>query len=105
MLKVVIGSSGTGFKYWDDKFQSSRRIGLLATHREFAMNYVSNNADYAYLTSSDPAASNPTDIANEMNSYVDNRIPTQIIVDRKNCNQTSYFRFQSRRFNFYCWSR
>lgn len=83
MLKVVIGSSGTGFKYWDDKFQSSRRIGLLAIHREFAMNYVSNNADYAYLTSSDPAASNPTDIANEMNSYVDNRIPTQIIVDRK----------------------
>ena len=82
-LKVIIGSAGSGFIYWNDKFQSTKRLELLSEHRRFAMNYISNNADYLYITSSDPAASNPNDIANEMKIYVNDRIPSKIIVDRK----------------------
>jgi len=53
-----------------------------SSSRQFAMNYLKNNADYAYLTSNDNAAEDPFTIAKELEGYLNNEIPSEIIVDR-----------------------
>lgn len=82
-IKVVIGSIGAGFNTWEEKFQHERRVSLLYTGRHTAANYAVKTANYIYITSNDPGASDPLDIANEIKGYIDNRKPSEIIVDRK----------------------
>lgn len=78
-IKVVVGSIGSGFANWSKEFPSE--LNQKISRRKYAMNYLKNNADYAYLTSNDNAAEDPLSIARELQSYLDN-FPSQIIVDR-----------------------
>jgi UDP-N-acetylmuramoyl-L-alanyl-D-glutamate--2,6-diaminopimelate ligase len=81
-IKVVIGAVGTGFVGWDKEFTSERFLNERSNFRRYAMNYVKENADFAYLTSNDNAADNPLDIALELQSYLNNEIPSVIETDR-----------------------
>lgn len=82
-IKVVAGAVGTGFKTWNKEFSSESFISKRGKARKYAMDYVKKNADFIYITSNDNAAEDPLSIAQEMNSYLSNQIPSTIIVDRK----------------------
>lgn len=82
-IKVVTGAVGTGYVNWIKEFHTEEYLKKISGFRQFAMNYVKENADYAYLTSCDNAAENPLTIAQEMQSYINNIIPSTIEVDRK----------------------
>ena len=81
-LKVVTGAVGTGYVNWNKIFHTEEYLSKISGFRQFAMNYVKEYADYAYLTSCDNAAENPLNIAQEMQSYLNNRIPSTIEIDR-----------------------
>ena len=80
---TVFGSAGFGFNTWDKKYSNLERLNKIPAIRSFACNYISNNCDKVYITSLDPAASNPTEIASELKSLINNRIENVIEVDRK----------------------
>lgn len=67
---LVIGSIGVGHKTWNEEFNSKEQEKRLSQARKYAMAYASSYCDYIYLTSSDPASSNPYEIANEMERYL-----------------------------------
>ncbi len=81
---LVIGSIGVGHNTWNDEFNSKEQEERLKKARKYAMEYSSDYCDYIYLTSSDPASSDPYKIANEMESYLINNhfFKTKIEVDR-----------------------
>ena len=83
---LVIGSIGVGHNTWNDEFNSKEQEERLKKARKYAMEYSSDYCDYIYLTSSDPASSDPYKIANEMESYLINNhfFKTKIEVDRYN---------------------
>lgn len=81
-VKVVVGSTGTGFANWTKEFSSELYLSKRSKARRFAMNYVKENADFAYLTSNDNANENPKIICEEMQSYLNGEIPSVIVVDR-----------------------
>ena len=81
---LVIGSIGVGHNTWNDEFNSKEQEERLKKGRKYAMEYSSDYCDYIYLTSSDPASSDPYKIANEMESYLINNhfFKTKIEIDR-----------------------
>ena len=81
---LVIGSIGVGHNTWNDEFNSKEQEERLKRARKYAMEYSSDYCDYIYLTSSDPASSDPYKIANEMELYLINNhfFKTKIEVDR-----------------------
>ena len=82
-IKVVCGMPGVGFKTWKNHLNSERRIKLLDYIYRDAMICVKKNADYVYLTSNDPAASNPMEICTKLQNHINNEIPSKILIDRK----------------------
>ena len=82
-VKAMISSPGSGYKYWNDIFKSAKRDIALTNARKSSAKYASLYADYIYITSNDPAASNPLVIANEIKGYINDEKPSKIIVDRK----------------------
>ena len=82
-IKVVLGSIGTGFESWSKEFNSNLFISKRSYTRNYAMNYLKKYADYAYITSNDNAAEDPYNIAKELQGYLNNEIPSQIIIDRE----------------------
>ena len=82
-IKVVTGAVGTGFINWNKEFHTEEYLSKISGFRQYAMNYVRDNADYAYLTSCDNAAEDPYMIAQEMQRYINNEISTTIVVDRE----------------------
>ena len=81
-IKVVVGSIGTGFVSWGKEFSSNLYMSQRGKIRSFAMGYLQKYADFAYLTSNDNAAENPLNIAQELQGYLSNKIPSTIVVDR-----------------------
>ena len=83
---LVIGSIGIGHNTWNDEFNSKEQEEKLKHARRYAMNYACRYSDFIYLTSSDPASSDPYIIANEMESYLINNhfFKTKIEIDRYN---------------------
>lgn len=81
-IKVVIGSMGTNFKYWDDRFKTPQFIAERHAIRKYAMNLLNQYADYVYLTEDDNAAEKVEDICNEMLGYLNSTVVSNIILDR-----------------------
>ena len=67
---LVIGSIGIGHDTWSEEFNTKEQEVKLSRAREYACSYASNYCDYIYLTSSDPASTDPLKIANEMETYL-----------------------------------
>ncbi len=82
-VKVVCGMPGEGFKTWEPHLSSERRKSILDYIHRDAMYCVRKNADYAYLTSNDPAATNPMEICLNLQRHINSVIPSCIITDRK----------------------
>lgn len=82
-IKVVIGSTGTGYIHWDKVYKSERFVSSRSDMRKFACQYVKQHADQVYLTSNDNGADSAYEIALEMQSYINKEIPSVIEVDRK----------------------
>lgn len=82
-IKVVVGSLGTNFKTWDEKFKSNRYLESVKPSRIFACELLKKYADYAYLTENDNASESVTDICKELQSYLEDVIPSTIVEDRE----------------------
>lgn len=79
---LVTASIGQGFSTWEEKYNSKEQKEHLSRTRKFSMEYASRYANYIYLTSSDPANSDPYEIDNEMKSYIKDEIEAIIDIDR-----------------------
>ena len=79
---LVTASIGQGFSTWEEKYNSKEQKEHLTRTRKFSMEYASRYANYIYLTSSDPASTDPYEIDNEMKSYIKDEIEAIIEVDR-----------------------
>ena len=79
---LVTASIGQGFSTWEEKYNSKEQKEHLTRTRKFSMEYASRYANYIYLTSSDPANSDPYEIDNEMKSYIKDEIEAIIDIDR-----------------------
>ena len=79
---LVTASIGQGFSTWEEKYNSKEQKDHLTRTRKFSMEYASRYANYIYLTSSDPASTDPYEIDNEMKSYVKDEIEAIIDIDR-----------------------
>lgn len=93
-IKVVIGSMGYGFKYWDDKFKTQEFASQRKQSRKFAMSLLKNAVDYVYLTESDSGKENAYDICLELQKNLDNVVPSEIIVDREKAIKTAILNSQ-----------
>ena len=82
-IKVVVGSTGYGYKYWDEKFKTEEFAKQRKEYRKYAMELLNGIADYVYLTESDNGKENVMDICTELQSYLDKNISSTIIVDRE----------------------
>lgn len=82
-IKVVTASIGTGFVNWGKEFSSELYMSKRPKIRKFAMDYLTQYADFAYITSNDNAAEDPHAIALELKEYINGKIPSTIVVDRK----------------------
>lgn len=82
-IKVVVGSTGYGYKYWEEKFKTEEFAKQREKYRKYAMNLLKDIVDYVYLTESDNGKENVIDICSELQNYLDKNISSTIIVDRK----------------------
>lgn len=82
-IKVVVGSIGHGYKNWEEKFKTEEFALQRKKIRKYAMNLLKGVVDYVYLTESDSGKENPLHICEEMKSYLNDEIPSTIIVDRE----------------------
>ena len=82
-VKVVCGMPGVGFKTWSKHLSDKRRLDILDYIHRDAMTCVKKNADYIYITSNDPAASNPMEICLNLQRHINSSIPSVIETDRK----------------------
>lgn len=82
-IKVVRGSMGLGFKNWIPELKSDLFLKMRKKMRSDSFTYLSKHADYVYITSEDPAMSDPLAISKELQSYLNNEIGSKIILDRK----------------------
>ena len=81
-IKVVVGSTGYGYKYWEERFKTEKFAKQRKEYRKYAMNLLKGIVDYVYLTESDNGKENAIDICNELQGYLDKNIDSVIIVDR-----------------------
>ncbi len=82
-IKVVVGSMGHGYKHWDERFKTEEFALQRKEVRKYAMNLLKGIVDYVYLTESDSGKENPLEICEEMKAYLNEEIPSSIIVDRE----------------------
>ena len=82
-IKVVVGSLGTNFKTWNEKFKSTRYLESVKGVREYACKLLKEYADFVYLTENDNASEKVKDICLELQGYLDNVIPSVIIEERE----------------------
>lgn len=82
-IKIVIGSMGHGYKHWEERFKTEEFASQRKEVRKYAMNLLKGVADYVYLTESDSGKENPLEICKELESYLDVKTPSTIIVDRE----------------------
>lgn len=82
-IKVVVGSMGYGYKNWEERFKTEEFALQRKKVRKYAMNLLKGVADYVYLTESDSGKENPLNICKELQSYLNEDVPSIIIVDRE----------------------
>ncbi len=81
-IRVVVGSMGTGFEYWDERFKTSQFLSKRQEMRKYAMDLLKGYADYVYLTEDDNASESVESICQELRKYLNNEVPSTIVVDR-----------------------
>jgi len=81
-IKVVVGSIGSGYKYWDEVYKISKYKERQSVVRENAMKLLNKYVDFVYLTETDSGTENPYEICKELESYLDENMPSVIITDR-----------------------
>ena len=81
-IKVVVGSIGTGFKTWEERFNSEEAKKTRQKVRQYAMELLKGKVEYVYLTESDNASDTVLDICRELKGYL-GETPSVIIEDRK----------------------
>lgn len=86
-IKVVVGAIGSNFKTWNDKFKTDQHLRNRQHARKYAMDYIKKYADFVYITEQDNAAEDVIKICNELQSYLDDEIPSVIIKDREQAIQ------------------
>lgn len=82
-LVLVVGTSGEGYKTWvrefpDEVYHRERQKNL-----QFAYNYIKKHADYVYITTSDPAASDKDELLSRQASLLDGYLEYEKVDDRK----------------------
>lgn len=82
-IKVVVGSMGYGYKNWGERFKTEEFASQRKEVRKYAMNLLKGVVDYVYLTESDSGKENPLNICKEMQSYLNEDVPSIIILDRE----------------------
>lgn len=82
-VKVVLGSTGHGFKTWSDRFKTDNYLNQHSLNKKAAMEYIKKYADFAYLTENDNGADNVLDICLELQGYLNGQVPSTIIEDRE----------------------
>lgn len=82
-IKVVIGSMGSGFKYWEERFNQGIHFEKRHETRKYAMDLLKQYADFVYLTEDDNAAESVLDICTELQNHLEGIIPSTIIEDRE----------------------
>lgn len=82
-IKVVVGSTGYGYKNWEERFKTEEFAKQRKEYRKYAMNLLKGIVDYVYLTESDNGKENSLNICEEMKSYLNDEVPSTIIVDRE----------------------
>lgn len=88
-IKVVVGSMGYGYKFWEEKFKTEEFINKRKEARKYAMNLVSGIADYVYLTESDNGKESALEICQELEAYLSGKVHSEIIVDREEAIKSS----------------
>lgn len=82
-IKVVIGSIGYGYKYWEERFKTENFRKERKKKRKYAMELLKGVVDYVYLTESDSGKEKAVDICEEMKTYLNDEVPSTIVVDRE----------------------
>lgn len=74
---------GHGYKHWDARFKTEEFALQRKEVRKYAMNLLKDVVDYVYITESDSGKENALDICKELESYLDGKVPSTIIVNRE----------------------
>ncbi len=82
-IKVVIGSMGSGFKDWDEKFKTPLFLSKRTKSRQYACDLLKQYVDFVYLTEDDNAKESALDICQELQGYLEEKVPSIIVVDRE----------------------
>lgn len=93
-IKVVVGSIGSGFQTWEEGFNQGNHFQKRHEIRKYAMDLLKQYADFIYLTENDNAAESVIEICQELQGYLNNDVPSKIIVDRKKAIETAVFESQ-----------
>lgn len=90
---TVFGSIGIGHNSWNEEYNSKSQEERMKKRRKYACSYASNYSSFIYLTSSDPASTDPLLITKEMNEYLINNsfYKTLIEIDRKEAIRKAIF--------------
>ncbi len=82
-IKVVVGSIGSGFSTWEERFKTNEFIKAHKKARKFAMELLKEYADYVYLTENDNAAESVLSICTELQNNLEGQISSVIIENRE----------------------
>lgn len=82
-IKVVIGSMGSGYKYWEERFKTPKFLKSRTIVKKYACELLKQSADYVYLTENDNGAESVTDICTELQNYLEGQVSSIIIEDRE----------------------
>lgn len=82
-IKVVIGSMGSGFKHWEERFKSQEFIENRSKIRKYACELLKQYVDFVYLTENDNGAESVLDICAELQNNLEKKVSSIIIEDRE----------------------
>lgn len=82
-IRVVVGSMGYGYKNWDERLKTKEFIASRKKVRKYAMDLLKDNIDFVYLTETDNGKEKVADICQELQTYLEGKVPSVIIEDRR----------------------
>ena len=88
-IKVVVGSIGYGFKTWSEHYKTDKYINQHHQARKYAVELLNQCADYVCFTESDSGIEDKETICQELNSYLNESIESDIIIDRSEAIKTT----------------
>lgn len=80
---VVTGATGTDFVSWEKEFDENKYLEDKEKSIRFAYNYIKNNADFVYITTSDSGSANKEGLLAYQANMIKGSIPYKTDVDRR----------------------